>query len=45
MKLSSLTLIVTDDCNYNCSYCYKARSRAYMDEEAVEKALLFFCPD
>jgi molybdenum cofactor biosynthesis enzyme MoaA len=44
MKLASLTLIITDDCNFNCSYCYKTKTSTYMDDSTVEKALLFFCP-
>ena len=44
MKISSLTLLVTDDCNFNCSYCYKTKSKKYMDYSTAEKALIFFYP-
>jgi len=44
MKLTSLTLIVTDNCNFNCSYCYKEKSNKYIRESTIEKALIFFCP-
>ena len=42
MKISSLTLIVTDDCNFNCIYCYKRKSKNYMKYRTVENALIFF---
>ena len=28
MKICSLTLIVTDDCNFNCRYCYKNKGKS-----------------
>jgi len=43
MKLKGLTLIVTDDCNFNCDYCYKPKSKTDMDYSLAEKALIFFC--
>jgi len=43
MKLQSLTLIVTDDCNFNCDYCYKPKRKNYMEYSLAEKALIFFC--
>jgi molybdenum cofactor biosynthesis enzyme MoaA len=43
MKLQGLTLIVTDDCNFNCEYCYKPKSNDYMEFPLAEKALIFFC--
>lgn len=43
MKLQSLCLIITDDCNSQCSYCYKKKKKAYMSYSTAEKALLFFC--
>lgn len=39
MNLSSITLIITDDCNFSCKYCYKAKSKKYMDNSIVYKAL------
>jgi molybdenum cofactor biosynthesis enzyme MoaA len=42
MKFRSLTLIVTDDCNFNCDYCYKPKSNNYMKYPLAEKALIFF---
>ncbi|MFQ6108509.1 MAG: hypothetical protein ACE5L7_03030 [Candidatus Aminicenantales bacterium] len=43
MKISSLTLLVTDDCNFNCSYCYKPKRHIHMDYSTAEKVLVFFC--
>ena len=42
MKLSSLTLIVTDDCNFECRYCYKTKRKKYMKYSTVKKSLVFF---
>ncbi len=44
MELASLTLIVTDDCNYNCFYCPQKKENLYMDEILIEKSLDFFYP-
>lgn len=44
MKLRSLTLLLTDDCNFNCQYCYKPKSKKYMESSTIEKGLIFFLP-
>jgi sulfatase maturation enzyme AslB (radical SAM superfamily) len=44
MKFSSLTLIVTDDCNFKCSYCRLGKEKKYMPMPVIEKALSFFYP-
>lgn len=44
MKFSNFTLILTTDCNYNCSYCYQKKSRLYMDENLARKSIAFFFP-
>ncbi len=44
MKFSSLTLIVSEDCNSNCVYCYKKREKIYLDFKTARKALVFFYP-
>lgn len=44
MILSSLTLIVTNDCNFSCQYCYQQHRQDYMDYTTAEKALNFFLP-
>ncbi|MGD8540034.1 MAG: 4Fe-4S cluster-binding domain-containing protein [Candidatus Aminicenantes bacterium] len=44
MKVSSLTLYLTDDCNFDCSYCYQIKGNEYMPEQILEEALVFFFP-
>ncbi|MCI0470071.1 MAG: radical SAM protein, partial [Candidatus Aminicenantes bacterium] len=44
MKLSSLILTVTEDCNFRCKYCYQARSKHYMSWETAKQTLDFFLP-
>ncbi len=44
MELSSFTVFVTEDCNYNCSYCYQKKRKKYIDKFTVEKSLDFFMP-
>lgn len=44
MNLSSITLLVTGQCNFDCVYCYQRRRNKHMDYAAAEKALVFFCP-
>ncbi len=44
MKLSNLTFIVTDDCNFRCTYCFQHKEKRYMDHALIEKAAEFFYP-
>ena len=44
MKVSSLTLYITDDCNFNCDYCYQTKWKEYMSEQIMGEALAFFFP-
>lgn len=44
MKISSFTFIVTDNCNFNCSYCYKKKKDGNLDYSLAKKALSFFVP-
>jgi len=44
MRFRSLSLILTDDCNFACSYCYKAKGQSTMAWETAERALSFFLP-
>jgi len=44
MELESFTLIVTDDCNYDCVYCPQIKENLYIDESIIEKSLDFFYP-
>jgi len=44
MKLKTLDLIVTEDCNFDCSYCYQEKDGKYMEPSTVEKAIAYFHP-
>lgn len=44
MKLSNLTLVVTDDCNFNCSYCNQEKEKKYLENTTIKKAVDFFYP-
>lgn len=44
MKFSELSLVVTDDCNYHCSYCLQKKEKIYMAPSIIEKAVTFFYP-
>ena len=44
MKFSNLAFIVTDDCNFNCSYCLPQKEKKYMKSSTIEKAVTFFYP-
>lgn len=44
MKYSSFTFILTDDCNYTCSYCYQTRAKGYLEISSAKKAVDFFWP-
>lgn len=44
MKISKLVLMVSEDCNYDCRYCYHTRESKAMNREIAEKALDFFLP-
>ncbi len=44
MELSNLTFIVTDDCNFNCSYCMQKKEKKTMDNNIIETAVDFFYP-
>lgn len=43
-KLRSLTVILTDLCNFRCSYCYEPRGRQRLDPSVLFQALDFFHP-
>jgi molybdenum cofactor biosynthesis enzyme MoaA len=43
MRIRSIALIVTDDCNFRCAYCYKKRNKDYMRYATAQSALIFFC--
>jgi len=44
MKLNNLTFIITNACNYNCSYCHQARDNRSLDKTTVTQAAGFFYP-
>lgn len=44
MEFSGLTFIVTEDCNFNCTYCYQTKGKRSIDPSTIENALDFFLP-
>jgi uncharacterized protein len=44
MKIDHLTFIVTDDCNFNCSYCTQQKEKKTISRSTIEKAVNFFYP-
>lgn len=43
MGLGLLALVVTDDCNFRCRYCYKTRRPTRMTDAIARRAVVFFC--
>jgi len=44
LNISELTFILTDNCNFNCKYCYKVKSNNFLDHATAADALNFFWP-
>ena len=44
MNFSSITLYVTDECNFECDYCYQKKGNTYMDTSIVDKVVDVFSP-
>ncbi|UCH93067.1 MAG: radical SAM protein [Candidatus Aminicenantes bacterium] len=44
MKISNLTFIVTDDCNFNCTYCFQKKEKKTITNTTIETAVDFFYP-
>jgi len=44
LEPANLTFIVTDACNYDCSYCPQKKENLYMGTALIEKSLDFFYP-
>jgi uncharacterized protein len=44
MKISHLTFIVTEYCNYNCSYCWQEKAKTFMEHATIATAVDFFYP-
>lgn len=42
MEFSGFTLIVTEECNFNCPYCYQKKGKRHLDASIIEKAIDFF---
>ncbi|MGE5340107.1 MAG: radical SAM protein [Candidatus Omnitrophota bacterium] len=42
IQLKGLNLIVTDDCNFACSYCPQRKEKKFMSQNTIRKALEFF---
>ncbi len=41
MRFKAISLITTNSCNYNCSYCYQVKSLNQMDLSLAKKTVLF----
>ncbi len=44
MNLSGFTFILTEECNFNCSYCYQKIGKTAMDIALLKKAFDYFSP-
>ena len=44
MKLSHFTFVMTDDCNFDCSYCYQKKGKKRLAVITSKKAADFFFP-
>ncbi|MDQ1350200.1 MAG: Radical protein [Acidobacteriota bacterium] len=44
MEITELTFIVTDDCNYNCSYCLQKKEKKTISNGTIRAAVDFFYP-
>jgi sulfatase maturation enzyme AslB (radical SAM superfamily) len=44
MEIANLTFIVTDDCNFNCSYCFQEKEKKAISNTTIETAVDFFYP-
>ncbi|MCP4153093.1 MAG: radical SAM protein, partial [bacterium] len=44
MKISNLTFIVTDACNFNCAYCMQKKEQKTINNRVIEETVDFFYP-
>jgi sulfatase maturation enzyme AslB (radical SAM superfamily) len=44
VKFSYLTFQLTEDCNWNCSFCYQRKGRRYLDQGLLREACRYFYP-
>ncbi|MCK4761022.1 MAG: radical SAM protein [Candidatus Aminicenantes bacterium] len=44
MEINNLTFIITDDCNFNCSYCFQKKEKKTITKTAIKTTVDFFYP-
>jgi sulfatase maturation enzyme AslB (radical SAM superfamily) len=44
VRLHALQLVLTDDCNFSCRYCYRAKGKAALSLSAARRAVRLFLP-
>lgn len=44
LELAGLTLVLTDECNFNCAYCYQRKQKGRLEFSTLSKAIDFFQP-
>jgi sulfatase maturation enzyme AslB (radical SAM superfamily) len=44
LKIGSFTFLMTEACNFACSYCYQKRGQREIESSLIEKAVDFFLP-
>ena len=44
MEISNFTFIVTDNCNFNCSYCMQKKENKTISNQTIQNAVEFFYP-
>lgn len=43
-EIQSCTLLVTEECNYSCSYCYQKKGQQYLDISAAQNTINCLLP-
>jgi len=44
MKFNSVTFLVTNDCNFNCRYCFHEKNKLYLNKKKVDRIINFIFP-
>ncbi len=44
MEFSSFTFTLTEECNFDCSYCFQKKGKGSISASTLEKAIDFFLP-
>jgi sulfatase maturation enzyme AslB (radical SAM superfamily) len=44
VEFNGFTFILTDDCNYRCTYCQHKKVKSYLSKSHIESALEYFYP-